>query len=125
MEAKDYIAEIRLHSQLTQAEISDRTGIPQPTISKIERGEVKDVMSRNYRAIQELHKSVVLKGKSATVDEETNRLMAEGIKAGVIKDRRDPSRPGRRDLDVKAYAALGASTASGQPGDIGNAGQEV
>lgn len=53
MEAKDYIAAIRVHG-LTQAQIAAKTGIPQPTISKIERGEVADVMSRNYRALQTL-----------------------------------------------------------------------
>lgn len=40
---------------LTQEQVAERTGIPQPTISKIERGDVKDVMSRNYLALQALH----------------------------------------------------------------------
>jgi transcriptional regulator with XRE-family HTH domain len=53
MEAKDYVAAIRGHG-LTQAQIAEKTGIPQPTVSKIERGEVADVMSRNYRALQTL-----------------------------------------------------------------------
>lgn len=46
--------------------------------------------------------------QSMALDKETDRLMAEGIKAGVIKDRRDPTSPGRRATDVKAYAALDA-----------------
>jgi transcriptional regulator with XRE-family HTH domain len=54
MEAKDYVAAIRGRG-LTQAQIAEKTGIPQPTVSKIERGEVSDVMSRNYRALQNLH----------------------------------------------------------------------
>lgn len=54
MEAKDYLTAIR-GKGWTQAQISARTGIPQPTISKIERGEVSDVLSRNYRALQALH----------------------------------------------------------------------
>lgn len=54
MEAKDLVEAIREHGY-TQAQIAERTGIPQPTISKIERGEVSDVMSRNYRALQALH----------------------------------------------------------------------
>lgn len=54
MEAKDYVLAIKAH-KLTQEQIAERTGIPQPTISKIERGDVKDVMSRNYRALQALH----------------------------------------------------------------------
>lgn len=54
MEARDYVLAIRRRN-LTQAQIAERTGIPQPTISKIERGEVEDVLSRNYRALQRLH----------------------------------------------------------------------
>lgn len=54
MEARDHLQAIRAH-KLTQAQIAERTGIPQPTISKIERGEVKDVMSSSYRALQRLH----------------------------------------------------------------------
>lgn len=106
MEAKDYIAEIRLHSQITQAEIAEQTGIPQPTISKIERGEVKDVMSRNYRAIQDLHKRIVLKDQQTILEGGDSSIITEGIKSGLFKDRRDPASPGRRDEDNKAYAAL-------------------
>ena len=58
MEARDYLRVIREH-KLTQAQIAERTGIPQPTISKIERGDVDDVMSRNYRALQSLHDELV------------------------------------------------------------------
>lgn len=58
MEAKDFVHAIRA-AGLTQAQIAERTGIPQPTISKIERGDVKDVMSKNYRALQSLHADVV------------------------------------------------------------------
>ena len=58
MEAKHYLAAIRKHPDMTQARIAQRTGIPQPTISKIERGEVDDVMSRNYRALQALYEAM-------------------------------------------------------------------
>lgn len=58
MEAKDYVHAIRA-AGLTQAQIAERTGIPQPTISKIGRGDVEDVMSKNYRALQALHAEVV------------------------------------------------------------------
>lgn len=58
MEARDYVLAIRDHG-LTQAQIAERTGIPQPTVSKIERGDVQDVMSRNYRALQTLHGELV------------------------------------------------------------------
>lgn len=51
--AKDLLHAIRAH-KLTQATISSKTGIPQPTISKIERGDVKDVMARSYVALQRL-----------------------------------------------------------------------
>lgn len=47
------LQDIRAHD-LTQAEIAERTGIPQPTISKIERGAVKDVRSKNYLALKRL-----------------------------------------------------------------------
>ncbi|NVM87760.1 transcriptional regulator [Variovorax sp. SG517] len=36
---------------LTQKQIEHRTGIPQPTISKIGLGRVADVMSRHYVAL--------------------------------------------------------------------------
>lgn len=55
MEAKDYLHIIRVKHKLTQEQVSARTGIPQPTISKIERGDVSDVMSKTYRALQTLH----------------------------------------------------------------------
>lgn len=54
MEARDFIAAI-VGSGLTQQQISERTGIPQPTISKVLRGDVADVLSRNYRKLQALH----------------------------------------------------------------------
>lgn len=60
MEAKDYVLAIRSHG-LTQDQVAEKTGIPQPTISKIERGEVADVMSRNYRALQALHAQLLAK----------------------------------------------------------------
>ena len=54
MEAQDYVLSLK-GMGLTQTQISEATGIPQPTISKIERGDVVDVMSRTYRALQHLH----------------------------------------------------------------------
>jgi len=36
---------------LTQKQIEQRTGIPQPTVSKIGLGRVGDVMSRHYLAL--------------------------------------------------------------------------
>lgn len=57
MEARDYLQAIRARG-LTQAQVAEKTGIPQPTISKIERGDVTDVMSKSYRALQALHASL-------------------------------------------------------------------
>lgn len=54
MEARDYVVALT-EKGLTQAQIAERTGIPQPTISKVFRGAVADVMSRNYRRLQALH----------------------------------------------------------------------
>jgi transcriptional regulator with XRE-family HTH domain len=51
MEAKDYVLALKERG-LTQMQIEEITGIPQPTISKIERGDVSDVMSKTYRALQ-------------------------------------------------------------------------
>lgn len=58
MEARDYILAIRRAGGLTQAQVAERTGIAQPTISKIERGDVHDVRSRSYRALQALHAEI-------------------------------------------------------------------
>jgi len=63
MEPHQLLKSIR-ESGLTQVQVSERTGIPQPTISKLERGEVRDVFSRSYRALLALHEEVT-KEKSA------------------------------------------------------------
>lgn len=57
MEARDLVLAIRSFG-LTQMQVSERTGIPQPTISKIERGDVDDVMSKNYRSLLALHEEL-------------------------------------------------------------------
>lgn len=58
MDAKDLLMAIRAFG-LTQVQISERTGVAQSTISKIERGEVADIMSKSYRALQALHHDLV------------------------------------------------------------------
>lgn len=58
MEAIDYLKAIR-DKGLTQNQVAERTGIPQPTISKIERGDIRDVRSKSYRALAVLHGEVV------------------------------------------------------------------
>jgi len=68
MEARDYLKAIRDRG-LTQAQVAEQTGIPQPTISKIERGEVEDVLSRNYRALQSLHAKLRKKPRRSTAEQ--------------------------------------------------------
>lgn len=63
MEAKDYVLALK-EKGLTQTQIAVATGIPQPTISKIERGEVTDVMSKSYRALQSLFQKQPKKQKA-------------------------------------------------------------
>lgn len=65
MEAKDYLKAIREQGNMTQAQVEAATGIPQPTISKIERGDVKDVMSKTYIALRDLHAQVMAETKAA------------------------------------------------------------
>ncbi len=61
MEARDFV-EALIGRGMTQADIAERTGIPQPSISKVSRGKeaggVDDVMSRNYRKLQALYVEV-------------------------------------------------------------------
>lgn len=54
MEARDYVNAL-IEMGLTQKVIAERTGIAQPTVSKVARGEVADVLSRNYRSLKALH----------------------------------------------------------------------
>jgi transcriptional regulator with XRE-family HTH domain len=60
MEAIDYLKAIR-DTGLTQAQVAERTGITQSSISKIERGDVSDVRSKSYRALIALHAEVAAK----------------------------------------------------------------
>lgn len=78
MEARDYIAAIRVHG-LTQAQIAIKTGIPQPTISKIERGDVSDVMSRNYRALQALLAELECGKPIAAISQTATENVAQGV----------------------------------------------
>ena len=58
MEPRELVLAIKALG-LTQKQIEERTGIPQPTVSKIERGDVSDVMSRSYRALVALHSELL------------------------------------------------------------------
>lgn len=59
MDAKDYLLVIREKGKMTQDQVAKRTGIPQPTISKIERGRVTGVMARTHIALQALYTEVM------------------------------------------------------------------
>ncbi|MDM0006481.1 XRE family transcriptional regulator [Variovorax sp. J22G73] len=48
---------------LTQKQIQQKTGIPQPTVSKIGLGRVNDVMSRHYVALLTAYESQVKEQK--------------------------------------------------------------
>ena len=54
MEARDYVLDL-CRWGMTQAQIAERTGIAQGTISKVARGAVKDVRSVKYRRLQTVH----------------------------------------------------------------------
>lgn len=54
MTAQEYLKAIR-EKGLTQAQIAEKTGIPQGTISKIETGRVDDVLSKTYLLIKALY----------------------------------------------------------------------
>jgi transcriptional regulator with XRE-family HTH domain len=90
MEAKDYVDAIR-KTGMTQSQIAERTGIPQPSISKIERGDVTDVMSKNYRALQALFDEVV--PKTASVPP----AAASRAKGGHANQHREPRQHGASD----------------------------
>lgn len=72
MEAKDYVTEL-LAAGMTQAQIAEKTGIQQPTISKVKRGDVEDVLSRNYRRLQDLHAEVIGKGEQPAAQPEVQQ----------------------------------------------------
>lgn len=67
MDAFEYLRLIR-GKGLTQSQVSERTGIPQPTISKIERGGVDDVLSKTYLALKALHDELYAPQREPTRD---------------------------------------------------------
>lgn len=58
MEAREFIDDL-IRSGLTQQAIAEKTGIPQPTLSKVLRGAVTDVLSKSYRKLQALHAELI------------------------------------------------------------------
>jgi hypothetical protein len=86
MEAQDYVLALK-QLKLTQVQISEGTGIPQPTISKIERGCVSDVMSRHYRALQSFHEKLVAARSTKNSDAEIAGLaVTQGAKPVTPRD---------------------------------------
>lgn len=76
MEARDYVRAL-VEAGWTQSAIAEKTGIPQPTISKVMRGDVADVMSRNYRKLQALHAELIgAEGAPAVAQPEANHAAA-------------------------------------------------
>lgn len=67
MEARDFIKQL-IDAGMTQVQIAERTGITQPTVSKILRGDVRDVMSQSYRRLAALHGEVVTPRKGKRQD---------------------------------------------------------
>jgi transcriptional regulator with XRE-family HTH domain len=63
MEARDFVLDLKRWG-LTQAQIAERAGISQGTVSKLERGEVDDVLSRNYRRLEAIHAAEAAKQPS-------------------------------------------------------------
>lgn len=55
MNAREIVLALK-ESGLTQAQIANATGLAQPTVSKIERGDVADVMSKSYLRLMVLHR---------------------------------------------------------------------
>ena len=64
MESRDFVQALTGWG-FTQAQIEERTSIPQPTISKIARGAVDDVLSRNYRSLEAMYREEAAKREQA------------------------------------------------------------
>lgn len=58
MQPQDIVQDL-LRRKWTQDQIAARTGIPQPSISKVARGAVKDVMASRYLKLKALHEEVL------------------------------------------------------------------
>lgn len=69
MEARDYVLQL-LDSGMTQSEIAARVGLHQPTISKVLRGDVRDVLSRNYRRLQALAQERAAAGAAGSASQQ-------------------------------------------------------
>lgn len=99
MEAQDYVLALK-GLKLTQTQISEATGVPQPTISKIERGDVADVMSKNYRALQDFYERTVAKGAANELVPPQPQSAQPAIGKVAIHQRKDGTVTfGERDTD--------------------------
>jgi transcriptional regulator with XRE-family HTH domain len=68
MDAKQLLDEIR-GSGLTQVEVALAIGVSQGTISKIERGQTKNLWASTYTALQKLH---------------SQRVAGTGVKTSIV-----------------------------------------
>ncbi len=80
---------------LTQKQIQKRTGIPQPTISKIGRYGDRDVMLRTYDALLAAYE--------------------QQLKEGPVEPRSGRGRPGSRPASVEARASAAPTTQAPAP----------
>jgi transcriptional regulator with XRE-family HTH domain len=99
MEAKEFIAALVARG-LTQSQIAERTGIPQPTLSKVLRGDVADVLSRNYRKLQALHDEVC--GADVGANAKADVPQASAVPDRINADNLELSRPCERPTAERA-----------------------
>ena len=62
MEPRELVLALK-RAGMTQEAIAAASGIRQASVSKIERGAAKDVMSRNYRALLSIYEQCLRDGR--------------------------------------------------------------
>lgn len=73
MEARDLIAAL-IRMGMTQMQIAACSGMTQSSVSKVSRGDVKDVMSQSYRKLKALHDEVqAQQGQPAAVPQQQQK----------------------------------------------------
>ena len=68
MTPRKLVTVIRTVGEMSQVEVAKATGIPQSTISKIERGKVADIKTRGYQALHTLYCQVLEKQEASYLD---------------------------------------------------------
>lgn len=77
MEAQQ-IVQALVDRGMTQVQIAELTGMHQPTVSKILRGDVDDVMSRNYRKLASLLDERIAADPAGDGDKPSSLIKQEG-----------------------------------------------